>query len=127
MNEHEIARLAAAFHALRPDWPAASLRTFIAKNLASRPQRDVAVALAYIACESGTNTPARVLESGPWWRAAATEAPSVIRNTWDPAVNCGICSKPEHACRAIPETVSGHTYVTGNTVRAQQRRREENA
>jgi len=80
VNENEISRIAAAISDLRPDWPAASLRTLM-KNpeLKSRPRRDVAVALAWIACEADSKTPKRVLEAGPWWRAAAVENPSTAK------------------------------------------------
>jgi hypothetical protein len=70
MNENEIDRIAAMANALRPDWPLASLRSLLAKPmLARRTRRDVAVALAWVACESATKTPARILEAGPWWLA----------------------------------------------------------
>jgi hypothetical protein len=73
MNDTEATRIAAAINQLRPDWPAPSLRTLLARpELATRPRRDVAVALTWVACESTTQTPARVLEHGPWWRAAQT-------------------------------------------------------
>lgn len=76
MNENEAARIAAMAHALRPDWPVASLRTLLARHeLATKSRRDVAVALAWVACETETTTPARVIESGPWWRAANVEHP----------------------------------------------------
>lgn len=77
MNENDISRIAAAISDLRPDWPAASLRTLLkSPELKNRPRRDVAVALAWVACESETQTPKRVLESGPWWRAASVEIPT---------------------------------------------------
>ena len=76
MNENEISRIAAAISDLRPDWPAASIRTLLkSPELKSKPRRDVAVALTWVACEVDTKTPKRVLESGPWWRAAAVENP----------------------------------------------------
>jgi hypothetical protein len=59
-----------------PTWPVASLRTLLARHeLANKSRRDVAVALAWVACEAETTTPARVIESGPWWRAANVEHP----------------------------------------------------
>lgn len=71
MNEHEIDRIAAAVNVLRPDWPVNSLRTLLGRaELTHRPRRDVAVALIWVACDSDTKTPARVIENGPWWRAA---------------------------------------------------------
>ena len=75
MNENEIERIAAMGNALRPDWPIASLRSLLAKPmLATRTRRDVAVALAWVACESATKTPARVLEAGPWWIATNADS-----------------------------------------------------
>lgn len=71
MNENEKARIAAATSALRPDWPATSIRTLLDRpELQRRTRRDMAVALTWVACESTTKTPARVLEAGPWWQAA---------------------------------------------------------
>lgn len=94
MNENEIERIAAAANALRPDWPVSSLRTLLARpELARRPRRDVAVALAWVACESTTKTPARVLEAGPWWQA--TNAESSGRTSYN--VPC-----PDHAGEVLP-------------------------
>lgn len=73
MNEHEAERIAAAINILRPDWPRKSLVTLIMTKLAHRPRRDVCVALAWVACESNSHTPARVVEGGPWWKAAAAD------------------------------------------------------
>lgn len=100
MNEHERERIAMALNALRPDWPIKSLRTILASDkLADRPRRDVTVALAWVACESNTATPARVLESGPWWRAAAIEGGSLgPRQPFDPAEFCGTCGKARGRC-----------------------------
>ena len=80
MDDFEAERIAAAIHVLRPDWPAKSLRTLMARpQLAAKPRRDVAVALTWIACETNTATPARVLESGPWWRACVVDDPEGSR------------------------------------------------
>jgi hypothetical protein len=93
MNENEADRIAAAAHALRPDWPLASLRTLLARpEIATRARRDVAVALAWVACESATKTPARVLEAGPWWLATNAEGG---RRSYD--VPC-----PEHPSEVLP-------------------------
>ena len=70
MIRTEIERLAAAGHALRPDWPAASLRTWLETQHASDAYRDVAVALTVVATDPATRTPARLTEPGPWWDAA---------------------------------------------------------
>lgn len=80
MNESEIDRIAATFNVLRPDWPVTSLRTLLARpELAHRPRRDVIVALGWVAAESESKTPARVIEAGPWWQAAAVESRTITR------------------------------------------------
>lgn len=67
----ELERLAAAANALRPDWPTRSVLTTLTRDHAHRAYRDLAVALAWVAADPDTKTPARLAESGPWW--AATE------------------------------------------------------
>ena len=82
MNRTEIERTAKAINGLRPDWPWNSLVTFIETHLSQRAYRDVAVALAYVACEAETRTPKRVLESGPWWHigpaSTRTTEPGIV-------------------------------------------------
>lgn len=101
MIDHEIDRIAAAMHQLRPDWPAVSIRTLIHKHLADRPRRDVAVALAWVACEPGTSTPARVLEAGPWWKAAGVEGTASKREPWDAGSFCAVCQEPADRCARL--------------------------
>lgn len=67
MTKTELVRLAAMASSLRPDWPARSVLTFLTKEVPMRAYRDVAVALAYVACDEATTTPKRLLEPGPWW------------------------------------------------------------
>lgn len=89
MNITAINRTAAAINALRPDWPVKSLATLLARpELGSRDWRDVTLALAYVACDPASVTPARVLESGPWWTSLANPAAGT------PAVRAAPC--PEH-------------------------------
>lgn len=77
MNDYEAERIAAAINVLRPDWPTRSLITLLGRpQLASRPRRDVLVALAWVAAEPNTANPGRVLEAGPWWKAAAAGEPT---------------------------------------------------
>lgn len=89
MNDNEAERIAGALNIARPDWPKASILTMIRKNLMSRPRRDVFVALAWVASEPNSHTPARVLESGPWWRAAAVENPSPQGKRGPICLHCG--------------------------------------
>lgn len=95
MNDHEADRIAGALHVARPDWPAASIKTLIRKHLMDRPRRDAFVALAWVASEPNSSTPARVLETGPWWIAAAVDGQTTgRREPYDPTTFCGICNKP---------------------------------
>jgi hypothetical protein len=103
MNEHERDRIAAAMNAMRPDWPTKQLQTLLAlPQLAERPRRDVTVALAWVACETASASPYRVLEAGPWWRAAAVEGDSRRLEHLKPEERCKTCSKSEHDCRMNP-------------------------
>lgn len=108
MNPNEAGRLAHAINDLRPDWPISSLRTFIERNLNGRTYRDTAVALAWIATDTkpdgthASDTPKRVLENGPWWRAATVENPASLRpQPPRKAEQCTRCGGqlPDCACR----------------------------
>jgi hypothetical protein len=95
MNEAQISRLAHALNELRPDWPIASLTTWIRNHLATRAFRDAAVACTWVALDMQADgswtsrTLARVLEAGPWWRAAAAGEDG-IRTSRNP--------RPDEAC-----------------------------
>lgn len=79
MNDAEIERIAAAINVARPDWPLSSLITLLKRpELAYRPRRDVFVALAWVASETATQTPARVIEAGPWWKAVAVDSSQAL-------------------------------------------------
>jgi hypothetical protein len=107
MNQHEIERIAAALHQARPDWPVQQLRTLLADKLADKPRRDVFVALAWVACESGTASPYRVLETGPWWKAAGVEGASTGgRRDWP---------DDGHRCRTCSQDRAGHDRLNANT------------
>lgn len=101
MNEHEAERIAAAVHVARPDWPKTSLLTLIRKHLIDRPRRDVFVALAWVASEPATHTPARVLESGPWWRAAGVEGGHRPLNQVPKHRRCAVCSLDRDDCARV--------------------------
>ena len=102
MTESEIERLAGAVSMLRPDWPAGSVKRFIMlrPELANRPLRDLALALAWVALDPTSTTPARVLEAGPWWQllrpdhaatAPTITAPDCPDHPGHPAWNCRTC------------------------------------
>jgi hypothetical protein len=111
MNEHEIDTIAATLHVLRPDWPSGQIRTLIRDNLQDRPRRDVLVALTWVAGDTASHTPYRVLENGPWWKAAAAD-----RTMADPAAHtdpgrlCSTCLQPEERCRRVWS--GDHDYVS---------------
>ena len=73
MNRHEAERIAHAINAYRPSWPVASLVTFIGRHHQHRPERDVLIALAWVAADPATTSPGRINEAGPWWEAAEAE------------------------------------------------------
>ena len=100
LTEIEAHRLAAAINQLRPEWPLASLSTFIRNQLHTRAYRDAAVALTWVATDPGTHTPARVLEAGPWWQTASADKPTLSAKTTHcpdhpphPAWNCPDCAQ----------------------------------
>jgi len=103
-TDNQIERLAAMTNAIRPEWPVRSLVTLLTKH-AARPYRDLAVALAWIATDAQTKTPARLAEAGPWWTATSmTEGQgptqSRMRCADHPEQKAGAC--PECFKAAVP-------------------------
>jgi hypothetical protein len=97
---NELERIAAMAHALRPDWPLSSLLTHLKANHGARPYLDLAVAMAWIATDPDTKTPARLMENGPWW-AATTPQPAATssRNAnHKPCDRCRYPHPPGEAC-----------------------------
>lgn len=74
-SKTELARIAAAMNALRPEWARQSLLTYLQAKHADKAPRDLAVAAAWICCDEATATPARLGENGPWWTATRQLAP----------------------------------------------------
>jgi len=104
-SDNEVQRLAAMTNALRPEWPVKSLVTFISRDHAARPYRDLAVALAWIATDARTKTPARLSEAGPWWTATSmTEGQgptqSRMRCATHESFHAGHC--PECVAASVP-------------------------
>jgi hypothetical protein len=99
----DLERIAAAMHALRPDWPEKSLVTFLTNHHSHRPWRDLAVAATAVATDTRTRTPNLLNEHGSWWVAAHTATgttgePSLFDERCPlpghssyPADNCGAC------------------------------------
>lgn len=118
MNPTAIVRIAAAANSLRPDWPSSSIVTLLTKNLAERAYRDVAVAMAWVATDPESKTPARILEQGPWWLATGhgdnPETPTA------PKLDTLRCDR----CGGIkPEGDSEHARICARRVTAEDARR----
>lgn len=99
-SDTELERLAAAANQLRPEWPTRSLLTYLRNHHATRAYRDLAVALAYVAVDPATQTPARLGESGPWWglteeqsRVPAGRRIPCPEHPAQPAGRCADCTK----------------------------------
>jgi hypothetical protein len=93
IDKADAERIAQAVHDLRPEWPAQSVLTLIGNSadLRTRAYRDLAVAFAYVACDSASLTPGRVREQGPWWAHTNAQRATVSAVT----TRCG--DHPEHA------------------------------
>jgi len=104
LTDTEVSRLADGVTGFRPDWPGRSVRAFIAAHLRDRTFADVAVALAVVAADPASETPARVLEPGPWWLATRANRPTDATFVPGPGADPA-CSRPGHeherqaACR----------------------------
>ena len=109
LSRTEVERLAAMANALRPDWPIPSLATHIGAHYVGRAYRDVACALAYVATDAQTQTPARLKEQGPWWRVTeesrATPVGRRIPCPDHPEQPAGRC-QPCKDQRATPEQIA---------------------
>lgn len=79
----ELARIAALANALRPEWPIRSVLTYLEQNHTARAYRDLAVAMAHVACDPATQTPRRLSESGPWWRTTGEPTMTAIPGPHD--------------------------------------------
>lgn len=109
LTREDAARIADAITVLRPTWTQNRLMALMANPAirARRQPKDVAAAFAWIALDSETREPTRILEAGPWWGTADASAQSAgpVYRYANPR-DCGICNKPEAACRK-----DGHDYT----------------
>lgn len=113
-DRHELQMVAAAMHALRPDWRTDSLLTFLEKHHSDRPFRHLAVAACAIAVDPKTTTPLLLNSQGHWWASAATATKTVSLSVLGP--QHPRCEKDGHetylahncaACRA--DALAGET------------------
>lgn len=112
MNQIQIERIAAAIHALRPDWPVQSLAKFISDRR-NQPMTDLLVQLVMVAVDPETKTPARIDQDGPWKRAlsiAPTDHNTSAHIPVASPTDCDICSRSRERC----ELDDSHEYVQRN-------------
>lgn len=93
-DDDKLERIAAAMHAMRPDWPTKSLVTFLRKHHADRATADLAVAAIAVAVDERTTTPNLLNQHGPWW-VAAYQASRATTPTVGPGSEPR-CTKPGH-------------------------------
>ena len=117
-TKDEIDRLAKSINVLRPEWPIPSLVTYIARSHTNRPYQDLAIALTAVAVDPRSQTPKRVEEAGPWWKAAQT----VFAATTAPQVGpgrdrCTVYGHESYPARTCPGCRTEHlttgTWPTG--------------
>lgn len=137
MNDVETQRLAHAINELRPAWPISSLTTFIRRSLSGRNFRDAAVALVWVALDIDgagnyvTETPKRVLEPGPWWKAAEASGTLDGHRAKPPkrTEQCFTCGRHLDHCvcgeRANRPPVAGDAKSGADMCRAVMRGEEE--
>lgn len=104
-SDNELTRLADMAAALRPEWPARSVRAHLRAHHADRAYADLAVALAALATDPDTKTPARLAEHGHWWLATRflagrSEVPEVGPGRHqEPCARPGHEHEPQRTCR----------------------------
>lgn len=132
LSTDEIDRLAAAIHAMRPDWLEPSLRTFIRNRLPNRTYREVAQAFAQIATDPETRSINRILNDGPWWPEHRQPKPSGGSGDWGGAkCRCGKTLALHNAAESKVPEWARHPFETEdehlNKVWHEQRRNEDAA
>ena len=125
LTRNEAERLAGAIHSLRPEWPAASLLTFLGKHK-DRPLLEITVELAWVAQLPETRTPARIAEDGPWKRAIGGREFNTSAHIRRPSDDdCATCGRPRDTHGPID---ADHPYMHSNDhARALAARRNEEA
>lgn len=110
--------------AIRPhgarQWDAAGVMAAILK-VRHLHLADVAMAVIRAADDRALETPAPI--GNPKARCWVDKKPDHPRplEPYDVAQVCGVCEKRESVCRAIPKSVSGHTFVRKVDVLAERR------
>lgn len=89
-DKAQLERLAGALNILRPDWPRASLLTYLTEH-EHRAYADLAVAVVAVAVDPASRTPRRMDEAGPWWQLVSQTVTNVVGPGSEPR-----CAKPGH-------------------------------
>ena len=103
LTRTEIEQVAQAVNAYRPDWPVASLCSFLRRH-ENRPLRDVALELTYVALDPSSKTPARIESDGPWKQITRPLGAAPVSYRTIQPDDCAICSLPQQAVHVE------HTY-----------------
>lgn len=109
MNRDEAQRIAAAVNRIRPDWRADSIETFLGKNFADRPYRDVLIAITVIASDPYTRTPDLLKSHGPWWIAAQVAMRQPEPDGVTPRDRCPYHPAQPRTAPSAPVLAAGHT------------------
>lgn len=99
LTRTEIEQIAQAVNAYRPDWPVASLCSFLRRH-ENRPLRDVALELTFVALDPASKTPARIESEGPWKQITRPIGAAPINYRVIQPTDCSICTLPEGAIHA---------------------------
>ena len=126
-NEAETQRIAAAMHALRPEWRIDSLRTFLTRNHGNRPYQDLAIAGTVVALDADTKTPELLNKHGRWWAAAQAAFADSSTPTVGPGrePRCEVYGHESYPARTCPGCRTEH--LTTGTWPAGTRHQEAGA
>lgn len=100
LTQADAERIAHATHSMRPTWDVPQIMAVLADERirVQRHPQDAAAALAWLAMDSDTREPTRLLSGGAWWgtaTAAGQRAGVRIREVKDD--DCDLCTLPKHA------------------------------
>jgi len=112
LSRTEIEQTACSIHALRPDWPVASLCAFIEKRK-DRPRLHLTLELTYVALDPATKSPGRMDSDGPWSKLFTGDVhvgakPVIVRRL--ETTDCRECFRPE-ADHGVDASLSDHEYA----------------
>lgn len=122
-EDNELQRLAAMANALRPDWPVRSVLTALRTRHSTRAYADLAVALAWVAADPASKTPARLDEPGPWWTAVSPAGTTLVGRRMEcpehPGQRAGRCYECDKnvipiAPKAVRDVIAARRHTLAN-------------